>query len=204
MTRLACQGILLFAFIPLVLILYLRQPIGPGASVLLGLAIMLGHRYLAVPWMARHAMERCLWCARASGSGLSLEVRAGGRAWTMSACGDEHRLRIGRFLTFLDRFRVLLGLGIFVPLLLLLGESLARALGQPLLPHDLIALQFRMVVALTVVGASVGYLAVSSPVERPACPFPLHNLFLLGIGNTLWIFRLVGAWWLLAGFLRLL
>jgi hypothetical protein len=120
----------------------------------------------------------------------------------MSACGDEHRLRIGRFLTFLERFRVPLGLGIFVPLLLLLGGSLARALGQPLLPHELNALQFRTVVALTVVGVSVAYMAVSSPVEPLACPFPLHNLFLLGIGNTLWVFRLVGAWWLVDAFLR--
>ena len=25
-----------------------------------------------------------------------------------------------------------------------------------------------------------------------------HNLFLIGIRNTLWVFRIVGGWWLLA------
>jgi hypothetical protein len=203
MRRLACQGILLFAFIPLVLFLFLRQPLGPGPSLTLGLALMLGHRFLAAPWMARHANARCLWCARPSDSASSLEVRAGGRLWVMAACGEEHRLRIGRFLTFLDRFRVPVGLGVFIPLLLLLGGSLATSLGHPFLSHELNALQFRVAVAATVVAASVGYLAAGSPARKLACPFPLHNLFLLGIGNTLWVFRLVGAWWLVDGLLRL-
>jgi len=53
-------------------------------------------------------------------------------------------------------------------------------------------------VALTVVGASLGYLAVREAAEPVTSPFPLHNLFLLGIRNTLWVFRVVGAWWLAA------
>jgi hypothetical protein len=203
MTGLACQGILLFAFIPLVLFLFLRQPLGPLGSLIVGLALMFGHRFLAAPWMARHAKDRCLWCARVPDSASTLEVRAGGRLWAMASCGDEHRLRAGRFLTFLDRFRVAVSLGIFIPLSLLLGGSLASALGHPLLSHELNALQFRVAVAATVVAASVGYLAVPSPAGTLACPFPLHNLFLLGIGNTLWVFRLVGTWWLVDGFLRL-
>jgi hypothetical protein len=203
MRRLACQGIFLFAFIPLVLFLFLRQPLGPGLSLILGLAVMFGHRFLAAPWMSRHANARCLWCARQSDSASSLEVRAGGRMWVMAACGEEHRLRASRFLTFLNRFRVPVRLGIFIPLLLLLGGSLAGSLGHPFISHELSALQFRVAVAATVMAASVGYLAVRSSAERPTCPFPLHNLFLLGIGNTLWVFRLVGTWWLVDGFLRL-
>jgi hypothetical protein len=34
-------------------------------------------------------------------------------------------------------------------------------------------------------------------------PFPAHNLFLLGVRNLLWIFRLVGAWWIVRGALAL-
>ena len=203
MTRLAYQGILLFAFIPLVLFLFLRQPLGPGASLALGLAVMLGHRFVAAPWMARHARLRCLWCARRSDPACSLEVRAGGRLWAMAACGEEHRLRTGRFLTFLDRLRVPIALGIFIPLALLLGGSLSSSLGHPLMSHELNALQFRVAVATTVVAASVGYLAIRSPAGELACPFPLHNLFLIGIGNTLWVFRLVGTWWLVDGLLRM-
>ena len=42
--------------------------------------------------------------------------------------------------------------------------------------------------------------ADEQPVWRdPAIDFPVHNLFLLGIGNTMWVFRLVGIWWLADG-----
>jgi len=30
-------------------------------------------------------------------------------------------------------------------------------------------------------------------------PFPVHNFFLLGIRNLLWVFRLIGLWWLWRG-----
>jgi hypothetical protein len=43
---------------------------------------------------------------------------------------------------------------------------------------------------------------VTLPGPSLRSPFPLHNLFLLGIRNTLWVFRLVGAWWLVAGVLQ--
>jgi hypothetical protein len=42
------------------------------------------------------------------------------------------------------------------------------------------------------------------PAAKLACPFPLHNFFLLGIRNTLWVFRLVGAWWLVDGCMSLI
>jgi len=59
------QGLLLFLFIPLVLLLFLRQPLGPGWSVALGLAIMVVHRLVAASWTAKFADVRCLWCGRA-------------------------------------------------------------------------------------------------------------------------------------------
>jgi hypothetical protein len=60
-----------------------------------------------------------------------------------------------------------------------------------------------VIVAATVVTASLGYLLVREPDARLRCPFPLHNLLLLGIRHTLWIFRVVGAWWLLNAVSRL-
>ncbi len=197
------QGVLLFAFIPLVLVLFLRQPIGPGASVAAGLVIMLGHRFLAAPWMARHAAERCLWCGRAAGGGTRFVVNSGGRSWTMTACGPAHRSLSGRFLTFVGRCRAPIAIGIFVPLALLLAGSLAIAAGCRVVAHEWNAWQFRTIVAFTVAGASVAYPAVKLPDEPLRCPFPLHNLFLLGIRQTLWIFRLVGAWWIVGGSLML-
>jgi hypothetical protein len=193
------QGLLLFAFIPLVLFLFLRQPIGAGPSVIVGAIVMVGHRFLAAPWMARHATGRCLWCGRGVTAGEPMKVTAGGKSWTLMACGPAHRLLTGRFLTFVTNGRAPIAIGIFAPLALLLGGSLAAAAGFPLIAHEWNVWQFRMIVAFTVAGTSLAYLTVTRPDEPLACPFPLHNFFLLGIRNTLWIFRLVGAWWLVSG-----
>lgn len=201
---LAGQGILLFLFIPLVLFLFLRQPLGPGWSVAAGLAIMLGHRVVAEPWAAKFADVRCLWCGRV-GASLAVDVLARGRTGPMRACSDRHAAMARRFLGFVARFRIPIALGIFAPLAWLLGASLADAAGHPVLPRETNALIFRVIVAATVVLASLLPLLQAGAEHRdsPArCPFPLHNLALLGIGNTLWIFRLVGAWWLVDAWLR--
>ena len=204
--RLASQGILLFLFIPLVLFLYLRQPLGPAVSILVGLVIMFGHRFLAAPWMARHATERCLWCGRqfrARSDAKRFSVSAGGSEQPVAACNQAHRDLAARFLTFITRFRLPIAVGIFVPLLVLLVASLALAAGQPLFPQQWNTWQFKTFVALTVVFASLAYRSVKQAASSLGSPFPLHNLFLLGIRNTLWVFRVVGAWWLVAGVLQI-
>ncbi len=198
MSFLAVQGAALFLFIPVVLILYLRQPLGPAVSLALGVGIMLGHRFIAAPWMGRHSQRRCLWCGRTGDLPERFAVAASGRDWPMAACGAAHRSRASRFLQFAEKFRPLLAAGIFIPLLLLLLGTLAIAIGRAFLAHETNVLIFRTVVATTVVGASVGWRAMPQPAPgaRIASPFPLHNLFLLGIGNTLWVFRVVGLFWL--------
>jgi hypothetical protein len=206
---LAAHGIALFLCIPLVLVLFVRQPLGPGWSVGLGLVIMFGHRFVAAPWMAKFADVRCLWCGRVASPGarVGLTVTAAGQAWAMSACSPGHAQEVGRFLRFLDRYRILIAAGIFAPLVALLADSLAAAAGHRWLPPGAGVLQFRLIVAITVVSTSVAYLGgapeAGSPPTPLRCPFPLHNLFLLGIGTTLWVFRLVGAWWLIDGAVRL-
>jgi hypothetical protein len=200
----ALHGVLLFLFIPLVLFLLIRQPAGPGWSVAVGLAVMFGHRFLAAPWMVKFADVRCLWCGRV-GAGLALPIVAGGREWQMTSCSARHAALVARFLGFVFRFRVAVSLGIFVPLAWLVLASLAAAAGRPLLPHATNALVFRVVVAATVVSASIAPFVFASSAPDPPlrCPFPLHNFFLLGIRNILWVFRIVGAWWLIDGLVRL-
>jgi hypothetical protein len=210
--RLTIQGASLFLFIPLVLFLYLRQPLGPVPSIVVGLVIMFGHRFAAAPWMARHATERCLWCGRhlqpepmvAQDFCPAIHVMSAGREQRMAACSPRHRDDAGRFLTFVARCRAPIAIGIFVPLLILLLGTLVVAAGHPLLAQQWNAWQFKTIVALTVVTTSLAYHTVRYPVEPLRSPFPLHNLFLLGIRNTLWVFRLVGAWWLVAGILQVL
>jgi len=94
-----------------------------------------------------------------------------------------------------------LRLGIFVPLLLLLLALLATALGRtvPLLAATAL---FQLIVGVTVNTAALGYL-FQRPRPAPgvpiAVPFPVHNFFLLGVRILLWIFRLVGIWWIWKG-----
>jgi hypothetical protein len=210
--RLTIQGAFLFLFIPLVLFLYLRQPLGPGLSIALGVVVMFGHRLVAAPWMARHAAERCLWCGRhlqpepmvAQDFSPAIHVMSAGREHRMTACSPGHRDLAARFLTFIARYRAPIAIGIFVPLVVLLLSSLFLAAGRPLLPQTWNVWQFRTIVAFTVVVVSMAYRTVPRADEQLRSPFPLHNLFLLGIRNTLWVFRLVGAWWLVAGAIQLL
>jgi len=198
MSRLGGQGALLFGFIPLVLFLFLQVPLGPAPSVVLGIGIMLGHRFVAAPWMRRHAEERCLWCAAEAGlDPAPVEVEARGRRLRFRVCGNDHRESADRFLSLVARFRGPIALGIFLPLLLLLAGTLFEAAGRTLISHEWNRIQFRTIVAVTVVSVSLAYPGVRRAGGPLGCPFPIHNLFLLGIRNTLWVFRTVGAWWMI-------
>jgi hypothetical protein len=172
----AFQGAALFLFIPLVLFLFLRQPLGPGWSIAVGLAIMLGHRFVAAPWMAKFADVRCLWCGRV-GVSDAFPVAANGRTWTMSACSAEHASLVARFLRCLQRWRLPIGTGIFLPLAWLLLASLAAAAGAPILPHDVNALLFRVVVAVTLVSVFAPERAMSFSPSLTA--WTLANLLVL-------------------------
>lgn len=197
MSHMSFQGAALFGFIPLVLWLFLAQPLGPGFSLAIGIAIMAGHRAVAAPWAARHATERCLWCGRSARVTSEVPVTSRAGAFAFGVCAGRHEDAVRRFFGFVDAHRTAIRMGIFVPLALLLGGTLLRALGMRSLTHDINALQFRLVVAATVVLASVAYTA-APPAASPRSVFPVHNLFLLGVRNTLWVFRTVGGWWLLA------
>jgi hypothetical protein len=192
------QGIALFACIPLVLWLFLGQPLGPAASLALGLAIMIAHRFVAAPWVVRRASTRCLWCGR---DGAALEPVAvadrRGVVTAFGACGAAHAASIRRFFGYVRRRRVPIGLGILVPLAVLLGGTFARVLGVDVLSPATAAIQFRVFVAATVVTVSLRYRR-AEPDPASQSVFPVHNLALLGVRTTLWIFRMVGAWWLLS------
>jgi hypothetical protein len=196
------QGAVLFAFIPLVLWLFLALPLGPGWSVALGVAIIAGHRAVAAPWAARSATRRCLWCGRPGQHAVEVPVASGARTTVYAACRGSHARLARQFFGFVHEHRIALRLGVFAPLALLLTGTLLGAAGAILLPHEANALQFRVLVAATVVLVSFLY-RTAPPAAQARSPFPAHNLFLLGIRNTLWAFRLVGGWWLLAAALRL-
>lgn len=196
--KLQLRGVGLFGFIPLVLWLYVGHPEPLAASLVVGVALMLGHRLLARPYMHRVVSEKCLWCNAVPvgepAESVSLETGAG----TLPArCCPGHGEPAARFFAALERFRWPLRLGIFLPLLGLLAALTAATFGADrLLPTATDV--FRLVVGLTVNLAAWSYLW-TPPVARPRVPFPAHNFFLLGVRALLWIFRIVGIWWIYVG-----
>lgn len=195
-------GIGLFLFIPLVLVLFLRTPIGVGPSLAAGVAIMLAHRFVARPFMDRNLSRRCFWCGRASAA-VAAPFRSRGRAVDARACGAAHASRLAAFARAVAAARPALAILIFVPLLAYLINGAGLAAGVDAVPIARAAWGFKIPIATAVVALSLGYpLAARSPREG-AVDFPVHNLFLLGVGNTLWVFRLVGLFWLAEGVLAL-
>jgi hypothetical protein len=198
-------GVLLFLFIPLVLFLFVRHPAPLWLSLVAGVVLMIGHRRLAQPYMRWSLPWKCIWCSRvlprADRSGLApdtelLELEAGAHVLSARCCSG-HRDPAARFFSFLQAWRWPLRLGIFVPLLLLLAALALTAAGRTV-PLDAATALFQLVVGLTVNAAALGYLFVR-PRAPVAVPFPVHNFFLLGVRILLWIFRLVGIWWIWKG-----
>jgi hypothetical protein len=201
-------GVALFLFIPLVLFLFVRHPEPVGASLAAGVVLMVGHRFLARPYMEAVRARKCLWCnGRPQPPGEPLPLLVGGRGSDDEAGGGEliavvcprHRDPAARFVGFLERARLPLRLGIFAPLLLLFVALVAAALGERRWLDPAVAL-FQGVVGTTVNVAAFGYLA-ATPRVPARVPFPAHNFFLLGIRNLLWVFRLVGIWWIVVAVL---
>src|SRR5882672_4566212 len=89
------SGVVLFLFIPLVLVLFVRHPAPLGVSLGAGVLLMVGHRFLARPYMARVAPLKCVWCNRVlagvpegkrAGEITVLELRQGDKVVTARCC----------------------------------------------------------------------------------------------------------------------
>ena len=178
----------------------MRHPEPIGVSLLLGVALMVGHRRLALSYLAAVRPTTCVWCHRRLAEGVgegpaALELVSGPRTIELRAC-PGHVEPTRRFFTFLDRARWPLRLGIALPLLALLAALAAGAAGarEALLPATEL---FRLAVGLTVHAAAAGGF-FTTPAVRAHAAFPVHNFYLLGVRAILWIFRLVGVWWILA------
>lgn len=198
-------GALLFLPVPLVLWLFTRQPLGPWTSVALGVLLVVTHRLYARPFALSRASRRCLWCGGPAGEGPAIDVDEplGRTSWR--GCGAAHAGVLARTLGWAAERSRLLAFGILGTLALFLCLSVAAALGRPawLGAEDAVAV-LRLGVALTVL--PFGWLAsLTGPAVGPKgrLPFPLHIQALLGTLWVVWLFRLVGLWWLVAALLHL-
>lgn len=189
-------GALLFLPVPLVLWLFTRAPFGVVTSLALGALIMVTHRFYARPFALARAGRRCLWCG-ASAAGAAMEVIEPSGRTMWRACRDAHRARALATLATARRHRLALrlgilgGLGVFLPM----AVAASRGLALPLRFADSVAL-FKLAVGATVL--PFGWLATrgAPSVEPPAVPFPVHIQALVGTVAVLWLFRVVGAVWL--------
>lgn len=204
MDRKRLLGLVLFLFIPIVLVLFTRPPFGisPGLGLLAGVALIALHRPLARPWVFRHARERSLWTgATLEGGDAVLRVRAGDGEIAFALASEAEAASARRFATFVCNHRALLLAGVFVPLLTLLVSGAAQAIaGGELFAHQRqwTLLVFQGVIALTVVATAILQNFTKAPAEPEplAFPFPIHNLALVGIRNTLAVFVAVGLYWI--------
>lgn len=208
--RATLLGIALFLFIPVVLFLFVAHPRPVAASLVAGLALMAGHRFLARPYMLATRPHKCVWCNRFFSPGgdepgtgerapqRAVELAQGGALPPLEllACA-AHVMRTRRFFAFVERCRQPLRIGIGLPLGLLLGALVAFSVGIGDWTDSATAL-FRLSVGLSVQLAALGpWLGAPRAASRAA--FPVHNFYLLGVGAILWIFRLVGIWWIVVG-----
>lgn len=198
-------GLLLFLPVPLVLFLFTGQPLGPWISLGAGVVIMLTHRLYARPFALSRAHRRCLWCGGPAGDGpgVALEEPLGRTCWR--ACGASHAGLLARTLGWAAGRRLFLGVGILGTLALFLALSVGVAAGQAagMEAADATGV-FRLGVALTVL--PFGWLGpLTGPADGPKgrLPFPVHVQALVGTLWVLWLFRLVGLWWLVAALLHL-
>jgi hypothetical protein len=198
-------GALLFLPVPLVLGLFTRQPLGPWPSLALGIVLMLTHRLYARPFARSRAERRCLWCGAPLAGGPSLVVHEPSADTRWRTCDERHRAALVRTLGWAALHRGFLAIGILGTLgLFLVATSLiAAGLTSRFRVLDAVAL-FQLGVAATVL--PFGVLApLRGPDPAPArrLPFPVHVQALLGTLWVVWLFRLVGLWWLVAGVLQL-
>lgn len=197
MTRTRLTGALLFLFIPIVLVLYLRRPLGAAVSLGAGVAIMIAHRFVARPFMDRRLAARCFWCGRdLVGAGVAAPFASRGVSIDARACGEGHAANLLAFARFVARWYPALWVLVVLPVLAYLGLAAAEIVGRPLLAPRAAAWLFKVPIAAAVVAVSFLWPTGRVLTNDPAVGFPPHNLFLLGVSNTLWIFRVVGLVWL--------
>ena len=195
-------GLALFLPVPLVLFLFTRLPLGPWLSLGLGIVLTLSHRLYARPFALARAGRKCLWCggeAAAGAADLTLEEPLGRTRWR--ACPGPHDGSLRRTLGWAAAHARFLAVGILGTLafFLALAAAVASRRVPGLVEADAVA-ALRLGVALTVL--PFGWLApFRGPRDGPAgrLPFPVHIQALIGTAWVLWLFRLVGLWWLAAG-----
>jgi hypothetical protein len=167
---------------------------------------MFGHRFIARPYMLRNINKRCIW----SGKGLkknpsSFILRSKKGDLTLYAKTTSNKENAVRFFNFVDSARIFLKPAILGTLTWYLCSVIIGEINPDwqYLKRDLFVQIFKLVIAVSVLLGSFLY-KIGKTVEPVNAVFPVHNFFLLGIRWILWVFRIVGAWWIVQWVLMVL
>jgi hypothetical protein len=196
-------GLAVFLPVPIVILLFTRAPLGIAASLVLGVAIMVTHRLYARPFARARAGRRCLWCGGEAADGPTLLIEDPLGAATWRACSPSHADRVRRFFGWTEAHRWFLRaglLGTLAAFLVALGGIAVRGAGPDAYADAVHA--FRLAVALTVLPLALFYGRRPPPDTPPRAPFPVHLQALLGAGAVVWLFRIIGAAWLVLAVLH--
>jgi hypothetical protein len=135
----------------------------------------------------------------AATDGPAFEVEEPFGMTTWRACGEAHGVRARRFLRWAGDHRRFIQIGILGSLgaFLVAGAVMAAGAASAERYPDAVN-AFRLAIALTVL--PLGLLATRGGApddEPPRPPFPVHIQALIGTWAVSWLFRLVGAAWLI-------
>lgn len=193
------EGLLLFSFIPMTLYIMLVLPFGIIMSLLIAIMMIALHRFIARPYLMNHKMHKCFWCNKVSEKmyDYDIEIFQGQSRFNFKACREVCYKELNNFFSFTGAYGGIVKWSILIPLILYFIGTLFLATGYYQWDIKWNKAFFKGMIALSVILISFVYkIPVKSKVL--SFPLPIHNLSLLGIRNTVWIFRLVGAWWIYA------
>jgi len=152
---------------------------------------------VARPFMERHLGRRCFWCGRdLAGPGVPAPFRSRGETIEARACSGTHADRLIAFARTIAAGRLVVFLLIVLPVLIYLGNAILTVAGHGFLPLDTARAAFKIPIAVAVVTVSFAWPLGAKLSREPAIDVPAHNLSLLGVSWTLWVFRIVGLFWL--------
>ena len=195
--RVYMEGVALFLFIPLTLFIMLVFPLGILLSLLTAIALIGSHRFIARPYMMKNKEHKCLWCNMIPEKMVhsTIIVKEGQKELTFNACQEKCQQEIIKFFSFTGNYGQWIKWCIIIPLFLYIVGSLLLLSGFYHWDIKWNKVFFKGIIAFCVIVISIVY-KIKTKSKELSFPLPIHNLLLLGIRNTLWIFRIVGVWWL--------
>ena len=119
-----------------------------------------------------------------------------GRTIEAQACTGTHADRLIAFARMVAAGRLVVFALIVLPVAIYLANALLTITGHGFLPLETARAAFKIPIAVAVVTLSFAWPLGARLTREPAIDVPAHNLSLLGVSWTLWVFRIVGLFWL--------